>query len=52
MIIKEDMEAVYNNGLIKIVINENKCHPLYAYYNISSQLFNSYIDNVGRTTST
>ncbi len=49
MIIKEDLEAVYNNGLIKVLIDKNKCHPLYAYYNISSQLFSSYIDNVGRT---
>jgi type I restriction enzyme S subunit len=52
LIIKDNLEAVYNNGLIRIIVDKNKCLPLYLFYNISFQTFFSFIDKVAKTTST
>lgn len=51
IIIKKDLNSVYNNGLIRLRI-KNKYNPLYIYYLIQSKKFNNYIKSICFGTST
>lgn len=51
MIIKKDLNAVFNNGLIRIRVNE-KSFPEYVYFLISSKLFEDHILSISQGTST
>lgn len=50
--INEDINAVFNNGLIKLKVNENKCLPKYLFYNLQSYNYWGYIDGISGGTST
>ena len=50
--INEDINAVFNNGLIKLKVNENKCLPKYLFYNLQSYSYWGYIDGISGGTST
>src|SRR5690554_4735840 len=50
--INEDINAVFNNGLIKLKVNENKCLPKYLFYNLQSYNYWGYIDCISGGTST
>ncbi len=51
-IIKEDLKAVFNNGLIRIRVKKNKCTPEYLYYNFRSQKYTGFIESISGGTST
>ena len=50
--ITEDLDAVYNNGLIRIKINKNKALPLFIYYYLNTSDYNHYIDCIEGESST
>lgn len=50
--IKNDLPAVYNNGLMKIRVDESHFYPLYVYYFIKSDHFERYINQVGSGSAT
>ena len=50
IIIKKDLNSVYNNGLIRLRI-KNKYNPVYIYYLIQSKKFNNYIKSICFGTS-
>ena len=49
--IDKDIKSVYNNGLIRIKINEN-FNPKFIYYNLISEKFKSFIYGISAGTST
>ncbi|MBN1155829.1 restriction endonuclease subunit S [candidate division KSB1 bacterium] len=51
-IIKEDLNAVFNNGLIRIKVDSKKCVPQYLYYNLCSEKYDGFIENISGGTST
>ncbi|AYX91061.1 restriction endonuclease subunit S [Staphylococcus cohnii] len=50
-IIKNDINSVFNNGLIRLIINE-KGNPYYIYYLITSTNFKNFIYSISGGTST
>jgi len=50
-IIKDDVKAVYNNGLIRIKLNE-KCNPYFIYLLVKSRMFKDFINQISGGTST
>jgi len=50
-IIDEDCSAVYNNGLIRLQINENKAFPLLIYLQFQTKDFSNYINRITGETS-
>lgn len=50
--ITEDLDAVYNNSLIRIKINKNKALPLFIYYYLNTSDYNHYIDCIEGESST
>ncbi len=49
--ISDDVKSVYNNGLIRIKIDE-KFNPKFIYYNLISEDFKSFIYGISAGTST
>ncbi len=49
-IITTDLSAVYNNGLIKIKIDEKVANPRFIYYVLQSKDFSSYIHSISGGT--
>lgn len=52
LIVRKNLDAVFNNGLIRLNLDTSKAYPAYVSYCIGSSHFASYIDNVAKTTST
>ncbi|MGZ0018987.1 restriction endonuclease subunit S [Nitrosomonas sp. wSCUT-2] len=52
LIIKENLNAVLNNGLIRIRVDCEKCHSDYLYYNFRSSTYNDFIESISGGTST
>lgn len=50
MYINCDLNAVYNNGLIRLRVKSN-CNPKYAYYLLQSKQFKNYIKSISAGTS-
>lgn len=50
--IKSKLDAVYNNGLIRIRINEKVAYPKYIYYCMQSQKYRDFINSICAGTST
>ena len=50
--IKNDLISVFNNGLIRIRIDKNKCVPKYLYYNFRTAAYEGFIDSISGGTST
>ena len=50
--IEKDLKAVFNNGLIRVIVNVKKCIPKYLYYVLQSQDFKGFVNNHFRSTST
>lgn len=50
-IIRKDLKSVFNNGLIRIKVND-KSFPEYIYFLISSKLFKNHILSISQGTST
>lgn len=51
-IIKYDLSSVFNNGLIRIRVQDDKCTPEYLYYNFQSANYDGFIDSISGGTST
>ena len=51
-IIKENLNAVFNNGLIRIRVNEDKFIPKFVYYSFQSNIFRNHIIAIAHGTST
>lgn len=50
-LIGEELDAVYNNGLIRISIDTNKVHPLIVYRQFQTDDFRNYIARIDAETS-
>lgn len=50
-IISEDLQAVYNNGLIRLSINNKKALPLFIYRQFQTDDFSNYIARIESETS-
>lgn len=48
---KENMQAVFNNGLLRIRADEDKVYPLFLYYVFKSKKFENYINGISSGTS-
>lgn len=51
MIVPDDLQAVYNNGLIRLSIDSKKALPLFIYRQIQTQDFSNYIARIESETS-
>ena len=51
-IIKNDLQSVFNNGLIRIRTNEKLCDSKYLYYNFRTSNYNGFIESISGGTST
>lgn len=52
LIVKENLQSVFNNGLIRLRSNENTTNPIYLYWNLRTEFYNSYIESISGGTST
>ncbi|HQN72335.1 MAG TPA: restriction endonuclease subunit S [bacterium] len=52
IIIKNDLQSVFNNGLIRIRANEKICDAKYLYYNFRTPNYNCFIESISGGTST
>ena len=50
-IIKKEINGVYNNGLIKVKVNKDKCDSNYFYYILQSKDFINYIQGIAFGTT-
>ncbi len=50
--IKENLKAVYNNGLIRLRADRIKCDSKYLYYNFQSREYKGFIRGISDGTST
>ena len=50
-IIKNEVNSVYNNGLIKVRVNKEKCDSYYFYYILQSKEFIDYIQGIAFGTT-
>jgi type I restriction enzyme S subunit len=51
-IIKEDLNSVLNNGLIRIRANEKLCDSKYLFFNFRTSNYNAFIESISGGTST
>lgn len=51
MIISDDLQAVYNNGLIRLSINKEKILPIFLYRQFQTNDFSNYISRIESETS-
>lgn len=52
LFIEKDQKSVFNNGLIRLRVNKEKCNPKYLYYNMQTSSYWSHIDSIAFGTST
>ena len=52
MLVRSDLDAVYNNGLIRIKIDTTKTIPEYIYYNLQSHEYKGHINAISGGTAT
>jgi len=52
LLIKNDLNSVFNNGLIRIRANEKICNPLFLYYNFRTTNYFGFIESISGGTST
>lgn len=50
-LINEDLNAVYNNGLIRITINKDLVFPLIVYHQFQTEDYRNYISRINGETS-
>lgn len=50
--ISKDLNSVFNNGLIRLKVDESKCIPKYLFYNLQSYNYWGYIEGISGGTST
>jgi len=50
--IQKDLKAVFNNGLIRIKVDENKILPEFLFYQFQSSYYRNYIESISGGTST
>lgn len=50
--IQKELPAVYNNGLIRLRADKDKCISKYIYYNLRSKKYNGFIEGISGGTST
>ncbi len=50
--IENNLNAVFNNGLIRLRVDEDKVIPKYIYYNLRTRNYKSYIIGIAGGTST
>ncbi|MCP5175144.1 MAG: restriction endonuclease subunit S [Moraxellaceae bacterium] len=50
-LIKFDLQAVFNNGLIRLRINELKYNPVFIYYVLQSDFYKQHIDSIAFGTA-
>ena len=50
-LVREDLQAVFNNGLLRIRANTEKVHPLLLYYLFKTRDFIGHIDSISGGTS-
>jgi type I restriction enzyme S subunit len=49
--IYQELQAVYNNGLIRIRVNTEKHNPKFIYYLLQTKQFESHINSIAYSTS-
>ena len=49
--VREDLPAVFNNGLVRIRANEEKVYPIFLYYLFKTRDFIGHIDGISGGTS-
>ena len=49
--IDRDLEAVYNNGLIRLRVNKGEYNSKYIYYNLQTNEFRNFIDSIAFGTT-
>ena len=52
LFIGKDLKSVFNNGLIRLRINNEKCNAKYLYYNLQTDYYWSFINSIAFGTST
>ncbi len=52
MFINKNLKSVFNNGLIRLRVDKQKCNPKYLFYNMQSNEYWSHIDSIAFGTST
>ena len=52
ILIKDNLKAVFNNGLIRLKVDHKKTTPLFLYFNFQSNRYREYINSISRGTST
>jgi len=52
LLIKENVNSVFNNGLIRLRINENIADYLYVFYTLCTYEYEGHIENISGGTST
>jgi type I restriction enzyme, S subunit len=50
-LVKEDLPAVFNNGLARIRLDTKKAYPKFIYHVFKSQRFTAFIDSISGGTS-
>lgn len=50
-LVKNDMSAVFNNGLARVRVDKNRVDPSFLYYIFKSKQFEKYIDGISGGTS-
>jgi type I restriction enzyme, S subunit len=52
LLIKENLNSVFNNGLIRVRAKETLCDPVFLYYNFRTTNYYGYIESISGGTST
>jgi type I restriction enzyme, S subunit len=52
MLIKNDLNSVFNNGLIRLRVDKTKTTPEFVFYQFRSSYYRSYIESISGGTST
>jgi len=52
LLIRENLNSVYNNGLIRLIVNSKECDCKYIYYNFRSARYRDFIESISGGTST
>jgi len=52
LLVSDDMKAVFNNGLIRLKINEKVANQKFVYYNLCSYEYKGHIESISGGTST
>jgi type I restriction enzyme, S subunit len=52
LLVQKDLKSVYNNGIIRIIVDRQKTFPEYLYYNFRTINYRNYIESISGGTST